>query len=37
PAYSVMDKSKIKSTLNIEIPYWRDSLHICLNRILNNH
>lgn len=35
PAYSVMDKSKIKSTLGIEIPYWRDSLHICINRLLS--
>ncbi|WP_273275457.1 dTDP-4-dehydrorhamnose reductase [Maribacter polysiphoniae] len=26
PSFSVMDKSKIKSTFNIEIPYWRDSL-----------
>ncbi|GAA4334894.1 dTDP-4-dehydrorhamnose reductase [Mucilaginibacter gynuensis] len=36
PAYSVMDKSKIKAALGIEIPYWRDSLHICINRLLNN-
>jgi dTDP-4-dehydrorhamnose reductase len=26
PAFSVMDKSKIKETFGIEIPYWRDSL-----------
>ncbi|HLV38821.1 dTDP-4-dehydrorhamnose reductase [Xanthomarina sp.] len=26
PQFSVLDKSKIKSTLQIEIPYWRDSL-----------
>lgn len=26
PAFSVMDKSKIKTELEIEIPYWRDSL-----------
>ena len=30
PSFSVMDKSKIKSTFNIEIPYWRDSLKKCL-------
>lgn len=36
PAYSVMDKSKIKSTFGIEIPYWRDSLAICTERILAN-
>lgn len=33
PAFSVMDKSKIKSTLHIEIPYWRESLRRCLNNI----
>jgi len=33
PAFSVMDKSKIKSTLQIEIPYWRESLRRCLNNI----
>jgi dTDP-4-dehydrorhamnose reductase len=26
PAFSVMDKAKIKNTFGIEIPYWRDSL-----------
>jgi dTDP-4-dehydrorhamnose reductase len=35
PAYSVMDKSKIKSTFNIEIPYWRDSLAVCIDRLKN--
>jgi len=33
PAYSVMDKSKIKNTFSIEIPYWRDSLVICINKL----
>ncbi len=33
PAYSVMDKSKIKQNLHIEIPYWRDSLENCLARL----
>jgi dTDP-4-dehydrorhamnose reductase len=33
PAYSVMDKSKIKRTFGIEIPYWRDSLTTCLNKL----
>lgn len=36
PAFSVMDKSKIKSTFGIEIPYWRDSLATCTSRILIN-
>lgn len=35
PAFSVMDKSKIKSTFGIEIPYWRDSLAVCINRLVN--
>lgn len=33
PAYSVMDKSKIKKVFSLEIPYWRDSLITCLKRI----
>jgi dTDP-4-dehydrorhamnose reductase len=33
PAYSVMDKSKIKKTFNMEIPYWRDSLVICIDKL----
>lgn len=31
PAFSVMDKSKIKDSFNIKIPYWRDSLSLCLD------
>lgn len=33
PAYSVMDKTKAKQIFNIEIPYWRDSLSICISRL----
>jgi len=33
PAFSVMDKTKIKSTFNISIPYWRDSLVECISKI----
>jgi dTDP-4-dehydrorhamnose reductase len=33
PAYSVMDKSKIKNTFKIEIPYWRESLATCINKL----
>lgn len=36
PAYSVMDKSKIKKNFNIEIPYWRDSLITCIRKLKNN-
>lgn len=31
PAFSVMDKTKIKSEFNITIPYWRDSLARCIH------
>jgi dTDP-4-dehydrorhamnose reductase len=33
PAYSVMDKGKVKSTFGIEIPYWRDSLITCIAKL----
>lgn len=33
PSYSVLDKSKIKSTFNITIPHWKDSLSKCLDNI----
>ncbi|RDC54100.1 dTDP-4-dehydrorhamnose reductase [Pedobacter chinensis] len=33
PAFSVMDKNKIKSTFNLIIPYWRDSLVACIDKI----
>ena len=33
PAFSVMDKAKIKSTFEIEIPYWRDSLVKCIQQL----
>lgn len=33
PAYSVLDKTKIKSTFGITIPAWEDSLAQCLQRL----
>ena len=33
PAYSVLDKTKIKETFGLQIPYWRDSLVQCLARL----
>lgn len=36
PAFSVMDKSKIKTTFNVAIPYWRDSLVQCISKINTN-
>ena len=35
PAYSVLDKSKIKETLGIEIPFWKDSLEKCIEELNN--
>ncbi len=32
PFYSVLDKSKIKSTFGIEIPHWKESLQKCLKQ-----
>lgn len=34
PAYSVLDKTKIKETFGIAIPYWTDSLKSCMKKIL---
>lgn len=33
PHYSILDKTKIKAVLGIEIPYWRDSLNKCIQNI----
>lgn len=33
PAFSVMDKTKIKTTFNLEIPHWRASLVKCIQLI----
>lgn len=35
PSYSVLDKTKIKATFNINIPYWADSLKECINNLTN--
>ena len=34
PAYSVLDKSKIKETFGLEIPHWRESMLYCLKNML---
>lgn len=33
PAYSVLDKTKYKQTFNRTIPYWTDSLQLCINNL----
>lgn len=37
PPYSVLDKTKIKSTFDIDIPHWRESMEYCIKRIKNNN
>lgn len=34
PAYSVLDKTKIKETFDVEIPYWTESLKKCINNLI---
>ena len=34
PSYSVLDKTKIKETFDLKIPYWTDSLKKCLKGLL---
>lgn len=33
PAYSVLDKTKIKETFGLSIPYWTDSLKKCIKNL----
>ena len=33
PHYSVLDKTKIKATYNIEVPYWEESLAECISKL----
>mgnify|MGYP002941867547 CR=1 FL=1 len=33
PAYSVLDKTKIKTTFGIEIPHWEESLKRCIDTL----
>jgi dTDP-4-dehydrorhamnose reductase len=35
PHFSVLNKSKIKNDFEIEIPFWRDSLAICISKLNN--
>ncbi len=36
PPYSLMDKSKFKTEFGQKIPYWIDSLRICISKLQNN-
>ena len=33
PSYSVLDKTKVKETFGIKVPYWADSLKVCINNL----
>ena len=34
PAYSVLDKTKIKKTFGVKVPYWTESLKVCLKNMI---
>lgn len=33
PAYSVLDKTRVKETFGVKVPYWTDSLRFCVNNL----
>ena len=33
PSYSVLDKTKIKKTFGVSVPYWTDSLRVCMTNL----
>ena len=37
PHFSVLDKTKIKDTFGIEVPYWKDSLKKCIRELAANN
>lgn len=36
PAFSVLDKTRIKETFSVQVPYWTESLKNCINNIKNS-
>lgn len=36
PSYSVLDKTKFKNTFGLRVPYWTDSLKVCINNLKQN-
>lgn len=36
PAYSVLDKTKVKDTFGVSVPYWTDSLRKCIKNLLEH-
>ena len=37
PSYCVLDKTKIKETFGVKVPYWTDSLKLCINNRRKNN
>lgn len=37
PSYSVLDKKTFKDTFGIKVPYWVDSLEVCINNIITHN
>ena len=37
PSYSVLDKKTFKETFGIRVPYWVDSLEVCIKNIKNHN
>ena len=37
PSYSVLDKKTFKETFGIKVPYWVDSLEVCIRNIINHN
>ena len=35
PAYSVLDKGKIRRTFNVAVPYWTESVERCINKLMS--
>lgn len=36
PTFSVLDKAKVKRDFQFEVPYWKDSLAKCIDKLKNN-
>ena len=36
PSYSVLDKTKFKNTFRLKVPYWTESLRVCINNLNQN-
>ena len=37
PPFSVMDKTKITADYSVQVPYWLDSLRVCIGALKSNH